>query len=179
MDKIFLRFRKPWWNAEWGGVNFLYRSTGAQRPWHEHIFGFFTVRGQPNLLEGWISGPAARQLETVPEEELLRQCSALLRGSVGSRLPFEEPIGLIRTRWYSNPNFRGSYSYRAIKSREMDVWARDLAAPVVDVNGKTRLLFAGEATHDHCYSNVHAAVETGWREADRILELSRSLTSKL
>lgn len=31
-------------------------------------------------------------------------------------------------------------------------------------------MFAGEATHDYFYSTVHGAVETGWREADRILK---------
>lgn len=30
-------------------------------------------------------------------------------------------------------------------------------------------MFAGEATHDHYYSTVHGAIESGWREADRIL----------
>ena len=30
------------------------------------------------------------------------------------------------------------------------------------------LLFAGEATHEHFYSTVHGAVESGWREADRV-----------
>lgn len=32
------------------------------------------------------------------------------------------------------------------------------------------LLFAGEATHEHFFSTVHGAIETGWREADRIAE---------
>lgn len=31
--------------------------------------------------------------------------------------------------------------------------------------------FAGEATHDHYYSTVHGAIETGWREAKRIADL--------
>ena len=33
-----------------------------------------------------------------------------------------------------------------------------------------RLLFAGEATHPRHFSTVHGAIETGWREADRIIE---------
>lgn len=35
------------------------------------------------------------------------------------------------------------------------------------------ILFAGEATHDHYYSTVHGAVESGFREADRLLKYQR------
>lgn len=53
----------------------------------------------------------------------------------------------------------------------MSVWASDLAQPVCDSKGCPRLFFAGEATHDHFYSTVHGAIETGWREGNRIAEL--------
>jgi hypothetical protein len=32
------------------------------------------------------------------------------------------------------------------------------------------LLFAGEATHSSYYSTVHGAIESGWREAERLTE---------
>lgn len=38
----------------------------------------------------------------------------------------------------------------------------DLAKPV------GRLQFAGEATSDGHFSTVHGAIESGWREADRL-----------
>ncbi|XP_011688273.1 PREDICTED: polyamine oxidase-like [Wasmannia auropunctata] len=38
---------------------------------------------------------------------------------------------------------------------------------------------AGEATHDHYYSTVHGAVETGFREADRLIDFERQLNSHL
>lgn len=142
------------------------------------------MRDQPNLLEGWVSGDAARHIETIPEAELRAKCSQLLKGAVGKDfVDYEDPVGVIRTKWYSNPYFRGSYSYRSIESKEQDVWASDLAEPVLDSEGHPRILFAGEATHEHYYSNVHAAVLTGWREADRMFEYlatrPRTLTSKL
>ena len=177
VNKIFLEFRKPWWNPNWGGVNFITDLSKATGDWEDKIFGFFTVRNQPNLLISWISGAAARKFETLSEADALQKCSALLREAVGEEFKYEEPTKLIRTLWHSNPNFRGSYSYRSTKSKDLDVWASDLAEPVVDSYGQTRLLFAGEATHDHRYSNVHAAVETGWREADRIIELMKSSPS--
>lgn len=41
--------------------------------------------------------------------------------------------------------------------------AEDLARPV----GR-QLLFAGEATHSKFFSTMHGALESGWREAERI-----------
>lgn len=35
------------------------------------------------------------------------------------------------------------------------------------------ILFAGEATHEHYFSTVHGAVESGFREADRIVNYYR------
>lgn len=33
------------------------------------------------------------------------------------------------------------------------------------------ILFAGEATNPHHFSTVHGAIESGWREADRLIQL--------
>lgn len=32
------------------------------------------------------------------------------------------------------------------------------------------ILFAGEATHERFFSTVHGAIESGFREADRLIE---------
>lgn len=51
----------------------------------------------------------------------------------------------------------------------MEAKQAHLAKPVSrHTEGPPVLLFAGEATHDHYYSTVHGAIETGWREAHRI-----------
>lgn len=162
-------------------MNFLTKSAKRSSDWSETILGFFTVRNQPNLLEGWLTGPAARKAETLPEAEVRKKCSDLLRGAVGTDFDYNEPIGVIITNWHSNPNFRGSYSFRSVQSKERKVWASDLAEPVTDSKGVPRLLFAGEATNSHHYSNVHGALETGWREADRIIQIinSKNVSSKL
>ena len=175
VDKIYLEFNKPFWSGDWGGVNFLTKSASRTSDWTESILGFFTVRNQPNLLEGWLTGSAARKAEILPEAEVRQRCSNLLRGAVGSDFIYTEPVRMIMTKWFSNPNFRGSYSYRSMESSKKNVWASDLAQPVVNSKGKTRLFFAGEATHDQWYSTVHGAVQTGWREADRMFDVIRKM----
>jgi monoamine oxidase len=47
-----------------------------------------------------------------------------------------------------------------------DLWTAQGSSLVHQV-----LLFAGEATHSSYYSTVHGAIESGWREAERIIEL--------
>jgi len=174
VDKIYLEFQTPWWHGQdWGGVSFVepksVERNASSKNWTGRILGFYTVRNQPNLLEGWLSGSPARYVENLPDSEVLEKCSQLLKTSIGSDFNYVEPTGMIRTEWFNNPFFRGSYSYRSTKAKYTDVWASDLADTVYDSAGNARLFFAGEATHSHYYSTVHAAVETGWREADRIL----------
>lgn len=76
---------------------------------------------------------------------------------------------VFRSKWYQNPNFRGSYSFRGLEAEKRGISPLDLARPLVNSEGKEVVLFAGEATHPYYYSTVHGAIETGFREADRIL----------
>lgn len=174
VDKIFIKFKNPWWSSDWGGVSLLRRrpegvkSNALRSQWSDHILGFYTVRLHPKMLIAWVTGKAAREAEKLSENEILEVCSTLLKKYVGADFAYTEPTGLIRSTWFNNPFTLGSYSYRSMKSKEMNVWASDLAQPVYDSSGYPRLFFAGEATHDFFYSTVHGAVETGWREADRI-----------
>lgn len=43
--------------------------------------------------------------------------------------------------------------------------------PINDSNGKPVIQFGGEATNPIHYGSVHGAIETGWREADRLINL--------
>lgn len=47
----------------------------------------------------------------------------------------------------------------------------ELAKPILNKEGRPILQFAGEASHPYFYSTVHGAIETGFREADRIINL--------
>lgn len=76
-----------------------------------------------------------------------------------------------RSKWYSNPHFRGTYSYQTQKAFERRPSAEvELSKPLKNGKDEMTLLFAGEATHPYYYSTVHGAIETGYREADRILD---------
>lgn len=78
---------------------------------------------------------------------------------------------ILITRWNSEPNFRGSYSYRPLICGTMGIHADGLAQPVLCENGNIALQFAGEATNRSHYATVHGAIESGWRKAERIIDL--------
>ena len=82
-----------------------------------------------------------------------------------------EKLNDFRTKFSTDPDFRGAYSSRSIKTEQLQTGAKDLAQPVLDSTGKPVVLFAGEATSPQHWSTLHGAIETGWREADRLIEI--------
>lgn len=70
--------------------------------------------------------------------------------------------------WNTNRNFLGTYSFRSLKSDADNSWSSILAKPIDDT--KPVILFAGEATNSEHFSTVHGAIETGHREANRIIK---------
>lgn len=172
-DKIYLEFSKPFWIKDWVGFGLLWTPEDIQslkntkNEWLLDIFGFFPVDYQPNILCGWISGAKARHMETLPKDEVQKAVIWLLRKFYTTQ-NVPDPINFLTTSWFSNPNFRGSYTFHSVTGENMKAKASDLAEPIVNKFGVPTVLFAGEATHDHFFSTVHGAVESGWREAKRL-----------
>ncbi|XP_022227123.2 spermine oxidase [Drosophila obscura] len=183
VDKLFLEFAAPPLPEDWPGFNCLWLQKdleelrGTELFWLESVFGFYPVSHQPRILQGWIIGAHARHMETLTEEKVLEGLLWLLH----KFLPFDvpHPKRFLRTQWHANPNFRGSYTFRSTYTEELRTGAWDLEAPLLDIGGRPRLQFAGESTHKHYYSTVHGAVETGWREAERLNAYYRHRTSQL
>ncbi|XP_005190744.2 spermine oxidase [Musca domestica] len=183
VDKFFVEFKEPFGPSEWTGMCFLWLEDDLKRLrdsnlfWLESVFGFYRVSYQPRVLQGWIIGPHARHMETLTEDEVLEGILWLLRKFLTFNVP--DPVHFKRTQWYSNVNFRGSYTFRTLLADELRTGAWDLATPLTDDKGQPLLQFAGEATHNHYYSTVHGAVESGWREAQRLIEFYKTIPSRL
>ena len=65
----------------------------------------------------------------------------------------------------------GSYSYRPPICDNNNIGPWTLAAPVLDLQGRSKLLFAGEATDTSHYGTVTGAMVSGCREADRLVDI--------
>lgn len=176
VDKLFLEFEKPFWPKGWQGLSLLWNKNdlddirSSNNSWMEDVFGFYVVDYQPNVLCGWISGKNARRMEKTSEDEVRKVCMFLLRKFLKT-MTIPEPVSFKRSQWYSNTNFRGSYTFRSMTTELLNTSAEHLALPLSNACGIPVVQFAGEATHSHYYSTVHGAVETGWQEADRLISI--------
>ncbi|XP_023340276.1 spermine oxidase isoform X2 [Eurytemora carolleeae] len=164
MNKIFLGFEKPFWNTEHGGIQFLWDTNSLENdPKASH---WTRVCNQHNVLGGWICGEQGAKLEKLSDTTILDECWNLLKEQTGKNI--EKPNFIKVTRWGSDPNFRGSYSYRTPKCDEKKVGPWSLAEPLV-VNGICTVQFCGESTSTIGYGTVHGAMESGLREARRLI----------
>ncbi|KAA8499925.1 putative polyamine oxidase 5 [Porphyridium purpureum] len=121
--------------------------------------------------EMWLSGTTAREMEAKDDEHVFRAVQAYLHAL--APLAYPKVRSIARSRWFSDPNFGGSYSYNAIESdgSDFETLAEPLPClPPHDVN-RPCILFAGEATHRSFYSTMHGAFASGEREAKRLLGL--------
>lgn len=91
-----------------------------------------------------------------------------------------------RTRWHSNQNIRGAYSYCSKQCDIQNISPKQLAKPILykdlnkrpiyvndvdhHLNHSPLLLFAGEACHEQYYSTAHGAYLSGADQAREIVK---------
>nr|CAI5835227.1 unnamed protein product [Callosobruchus analis] len=171
--KIFLQFRTKWWPHDFKECPHFEPSNHG-RSWLEDIWGFYVVDSQPRVLLGWLTGKNAKRVELLPEEIVRSSCMFLLRKFAGDIYEIPEPEGILRSTWSTNTNFEGVYSYHGMETERLKCSPSDLAVPLSAPGGAEVVLFAGEATSMQRYSTVDGAVESGYREAQRIIEAYRT-----
>ncbi|KAI5639325.1 flavin containing amine oxidoreductase domain-containing protein [Phthorimaea operculella] len=166
MDKIQLCFDVIWWPLDTPFFGFLWRGEDKKKVpkedyWTTRIFAASRPMGSNNVLTLWTSGEVGKMVEVLPEEEVKRKCRELLQKFMGADIIIPEPCGIIRSTWFSNPFTRGSYTFDSVACAAFPHARADLASPLLDVSGKPRVLFCGEATNTTHFSTVHGAVDTG------------------
>ncbi|XP_054089985.1 spermine oxidase [Zeugodacus cucurbitae] len=187
--KIYLEFPAPFWNSQWTGFAMLWREQdlaeirGSQRAWLEDIYGFYRVPRQPCTLVGWLVGSHIPLVETMSDFDVINGCLYLLRRFL-PHWTISQTVDFARSTWDTNPNFRGAFSFRSLKTEELSTSPAELAQPITMLGPapmyrvstplkgalavKPVVQFAGEATHDCFFGTVHGAVESGIREAQRL-----------
>lgn len=180
VDKIYMEFETAFWPEDWNGFCLLWkpeqlksiREDPINGEWIDGLIGFFPINNQPNILCGWVTGPKARLMEQINDADVKAGVENIFRMFLKTwNVP--DAKSMIRSKWYSNPHFRGSYTNYSLKSDALGATTSKLAQPINDQNGHPILQFAGEATDLRHYSTVHGAIQSGWREAQRLIDLYR------
>merc|ERR1711957_208730 len=94
------------------------------------------------------------------------------------KVTVQEPSATLVSRWGQDEFSLGSYSFIAAGGRDLPALATplsgeddDLPETTIAANGQGRLLFAGEATSETRYGYMDGALETGKREAQRLIRM--------
>ncbi|XP_043470344.1 spermine oxidase-like [Leptopilina heterotoma] len=181
LAKIFLVFDEPWWTTSneytllWKDKDFEIFQKDKEKSWLQGLIGFLPVEHKPKLLCGWVTGKHSRDLEELTDEQVLSHCIEVLHIFFGKIYNVTKPTGMIRSMWDSNKHFRGTNSYRSPKTDPEVSSYKKMSEPIGAE--KPVILFAGEATHPRYFSAVHGAIESGYREADRIIKLHENLVT--
>ncbi|KAB0800702.1 hypothetical protein PPYR_06441 [Photinus pyralis] len=188
VNKILIKFPFQWWQRDEKGVSIVWSEKDrdnvlrefpstmlqSRKSWLESVMGFYPIDSHTNILLVWLVGSSLEEIEKLSDDKIIAGLMFVLKYFIGSRYPdLPNPISVICSKWYSDPYTRGSYSYRSLISDDMNVFASDLAEPI-HLNNKSLLMFAGEATSSHQYSTVHGAISSGFREADRIINVCKT-----
>lgn len=155
------KFLLTWDEVFWDNRQYI-AYTPEQRDKFNYFVNLHTLNPNAKALMTFAYAEYARKTETMNDAELVNEIMKHLKDIYGSNIP--NPTNLLRTRWQSNENTFGSYSFTAVGT-EMQHF-NDLAAEIGN-----KVFFAGEHTHIDYYSTAHGAYLSGIREADKILAL--------
>jgi len=117
------------------------------------------------VLVVFLSTEESHLFEQVEEKTVIQHCLSVLEKYYGSEVSEQFENGFM-TKWKSDIYSRGSYSFMAKGALPEDFEV--LGEPVDDT-----LFFCGEATSKPHHGTVTGAVESGEREANRILKVVR------
>lgn len=139
---------------------FLYRLLDIQL--------FAKLDSFPNVLEALLAGPNMKTFETLSDEQTTYDCMWLLEKFLKKHLKW--PINMKRTKWLTNRNFLGSYSYSSMAAQKAGITSKTLSHTLKNSVMKPEVLFAGEHTDEFYPSNAHGAVRSGFKAADEIID---------
>jgi spermine oxidase len=183
ITKLFVTYSTKWWKDDdklfsffWTGedtnlVNFGEGLTKKKMSWITQIRELIKVHHNPNVWSVWISGHKLSEIENLPDETLKNGVNYAVKKFLGETRNVTDVTKILKSTWTIDENFLGGTSYVKTGAYKSDESIQDkLAEPVTNAAGKARLLFAGEATHSTLYASVQGAIESGHREAKRIIE---------
>lgn len=176
LNKIFIYQESPFWVPGTGGIRFAWspQELAERGDWVKGISGLSGVEGSGKVLQATVAGEEARIMESKSDAELVADLNKVIQSFMGnSGIKLSKDI--MRTDWSTNQFFCGAFTYLGIDSTVAHI--ADLANPLPGECDEIPpiILFAGEHTSIKYFSTLHGARESGIREADRIVSLTKKL----
>ena len=156
------KFLVTWDTAFWDNEQYICY-TSEIRDKFNYFVNVKKFQPSVNALMTFAYADYARQTETMTDAQIIDEIMAHLRDIYGNSI--QNPTNMIRTKWQTNENSFGAYSYTKVGT-EMQHFD-DLAEEIQD-----KLFFAGEHTHIDYFSTAHGAYLSGIREANKIIDLN-------
>ena len=95
VDKVYLEFEKPFLiKSQW--ISFLFKDPmdftkeDAMKNWTRFVVGAHILPNHPNILSLWITGEAAKHMESLDIEEVKRDSMNLLRAFLNNVPGFQD-----------------------------------------------------------------------------------------
>lgn len=155
------KFLLTWSTAFWDDIQYI-SYTPEIRDKFNYFVNIKKFHPTENALMTFAYADYGRQTETMTDSQIKDAILVHLKDIYGNHIP--DPTNMLRTKWQSNINSFGAYSYTAVDT-EMQHF-EDLAKEIND-----KLFFAGEHTESDYFSTVHGAYLSGIREANKIIDL--------
>ncbi|XP_070491245.1 spermine oxidase-like [Chironomus tepperi] len=178
LGKFFMQFSNPFWalgTDPFLGIEGMWLEEDKQtairdgREWLLGIVAVYAVDNFPDILEVFLAGDYVRTFENTDNEKIIADVTWWLETFAPYMKPVPRPLAVQKTKWMTNEFFLGSYSYPSMAEERNKVRTSHLAAPIVNVDTKPIVLFAGEATDSKYPSMAHGAVNSGFRAAKEIV----------
>lgn len=164
--KVVLQFRRPFWEESQQqrlkDAGFMH-VPGASFP---TLWTLLSLRLP--LLTAWSGGPEAQKLSSQGTEQVIRQALRSVAQFLGlsESAVRDEVTAVHQYDWSADPWSRGAYCYLTVGGQEAPAL---LAQPL-----QGRLYFAGDATDSDQIGTVEAALASGRRAAQSVLQSMRA-----
>lgn len=159
LNKLVLEFPKVFWE-DVDVINYVSDIKGV---WNE-TFNLNPVLNKP-ILVMFTAGDFAKKMETWDDNLIIKSAMNTLQKIYGTNIP--NPINYKITRWNSDNNTLGSYSYSSVGAKQPND-RKNIASPI-----SNKIFFAGEATSSLYPATVHGAYLSGLEASNQIIKLKR------
>lgn len=158
VNKFLLVWKSSFWDANTQYIGYTPETKGK----FNYFMNVNKFLPSSNALMTFAFGKYASQTESMSDAQITTEIMSHLKSIYGNNI--SNPIQFLRTKWGSNINSFGSYSFAT-----NGAGALNFDTLSNEVNNK--LFFAGEHTESDYRGTVHGAYLSGIREADKIIDL--------